>query len=64
LRISRDFYRTPRGEYTPVGQSTHPTLTSNVKFVNFYPFTDIKTISPRPMLFSASGIAGSTAFVK
>jgi fermentation-respiration switch protein FrsA (DUF1100 family) len=36
-----DFYRTPRGEFTPAGQSplltTHPTLTSNVKFMNFYP---------------------------
>jgi uncharacterized protein len=51
----RDFYRTPRGEFTPAGQSplltTHPTLTSNVKFMNFYPFNDIETISPRPMLF-------------
>lgn len=39
-----DFYRTPRGEFTPKGQSpeltTHPTLTSNVKFMNFYPFAD------------------------
>ena len=37
-----DFYRTPRGEFTPKGSSpeltTHPTLTSNVKFMNFYPF--------------------------
>jgi len=35
-----DFYRTPRGEFTPVGGSpeltTHPTLTSNVKFMNYY----------------------------
>ena len=50
-----DFYRTPRGEFTPVSSSpeltTHPTLTSNVKFMNFYPFNDIETISPRPMLF-------------
>jgi hypothetical protein len=27
--------------------TTHPTLTSNVKFMNFYPFNDIETISPR-----------------
>ena len=51
-----DFYRTPRGEYTPQGGSpeltTHPTLTSNTKFMNFYPFNDIETISPRPMLSS------------
>ena len=50
-----DFYRTPRGEYTPKGSSpeitTHPTLSSNTKFMNFYPFNDIETISPRPMLF-------------
>jgi fermentation-respiration switch protein FrsA (DUF1100 family) len=44
-----DFYRTTRGEYTPAGSSphltTHPTLSSNVKFMNFYPFNDIETIS-------------------
>ena len=43
-----DFYRTPRGEYTPSSSSkeltTHPTLTSNIKFMNFYPFNDIETI--------------------
>ena len=43
------------GEYTPKGGSaqatTHPTLTSNVKFMNFYPFNDNETISSRPMLF-------------
>src|SRR6218665_55230 len=50
-----DFYRTPRGEYTPKGvttqTTTHPTLSSNAKFMNFYPFNDIETISPRPLLF-------------
>ncbi|MEV5027442.1 alpha/beta hydrolase [Paenibacillus sp. LPE1-1-1.1] len=61
-----DFYRTPRGEYTPKGQSpeltTHPTLTSNVKFMNFYPFEDIETISPRPMLFITGENAHSREF--
>jgi fermentation-respiration switch protein FrsA (DUF1100 family) len=61
-----DFYRTPRGEFTPKGQSplltTHPTLTSNVKFMNFYPFTDIETISPRPMLFITGDNAHSREF--
>jgi fermentation-respiration switch protein FrsA (DUF1100 family) len=61
-----DFYRTPRGEYTPEGSSpeltTHPTLTSNVKFMNFYPFNDIETISPRPMLFIAGENAHSIEF--
>lgn len=61
-----DFYRTPRGEYTPDGSSpiltTHPTLTSNVKFMNFYPFNDIETISPRPMLFITGENAHSREF--
>lgn len=61
-----DFYRTPRGEFTPVGGSpqttTHPTLTSNVKFMNFYPFNDIETISPRPMLFISGDKAHSREF--
>jgi len=61
-----DFYRTPRGEFTPEGGSprttTHPTLTSNVKFMNFYPFNDIETISPRPMLFITGDQAHSREF--
>ena len=61
-----DFYRTPRGEYTPKSSSpqltTHPTLTSNVKFMNFYPFDDIETISPRPMLFITGDNAHSREF--
>lgn len=61
-----DFYRTPRGEFTPKGQSpeltTHPTLTSNVKFMNFYPFNDIETISPRPLLFITGDQAHSKEF--
>ena len=42
--------------------TTHPTLTSNVKFMNFYPFNDIETISPRPMLFIAGEKAHSIEF--
>ena len=61
-----EFYRTPRGEYTPDGSSpdltTHPTLTSIVKFMNFYPFNDIETISPRPMLFITGDQAHSKEF--
>jgi len=61
-----DFYRTPRGEFTPKGSSptltTHPTLSSNVKFMNFYPFSDIETISPRPMLFITGDEAHSREF--
>lgn len=61
-----DFYRTPRGEFTPESSSpaltTHPTLASNVKFMNFYPFNDIETISPRPMLFISGDQAHSREF--
>jgi fermentation-respiration switch protein FrsA (DUF1100 family) len=61
-----DFYRTPRGEFTPKGSSpeltTHPTLSSNVKFMNFYPFDDIETISPRPLLFITGDQAHSREF--
>ena len=61
-----DFYRTPRGEFTPKGSSskltTHPTSSSNTKFMNFYPFNDIETISPRPMLFIAGENAHSIEF--
>jgi len=61
-----DFYRTPRGEFTPKGASpettTKPSLSSGVKFMNFYPFDDIDTISPRPMLFITGDNAHSKEF--
>jgi fermentation-respiration switch protein FrsA (DUF1100 family) len=61
-----DFYRTPRGEFTPTSsspqQTTRPTLSSNTKFMNFYPFIDIESISPRPMLFVAGENAHSREF--
>jgi hypothetical protein len=61
-----DFYRTSRGAFTPESSSpeltTHPTLTSNIKFMNFYPFNDIETISPRPMLFITGDQAHSREF--
>ncbi|MCP0913251.1 alpha/beta hydrolase [Legionella sp. 27cVA30] len=61
-----DFYRTSRGEFTPKGSfsklTTHPTLSSNTKFMNFYPFIDIETISPRPMMFITGDKAHSKEF--
>lgn len=61
-----DYYRTKRGEFTPVGSrselTTHPTLSSFTKFVNFYPFSGIETISPRPMLFISGDQAHSRQF--
>lgn len=61
-----DYYRTKRGEFTPVGSTseltTHPTLSTFTKFVNFYPFNGIETISPRPMLFISGDQAHSREF--
>ena len=61
-----DYYRTARGEYTPVGSfpniTTGPTVSSRTKFMNFYPFNDIDTISPRPLLFIAGDLAHSREF--
>ncbi|MDI9948056.1 alpha/beta hydrolase [Rhodococcus sp. IEGM 1305] len=55
-----DFYRTSRGNSPDT--TTHPTLSSNSKFMNFYPFADIDTISPRPMLFITGDQAHSREF--
>ncbi|KAJ5164858.1 uncharacterized protein N7500_006688 [Penicillium coprophilum] len=61
-----DYYRTVRGEFTPKGTTanltTHPTLSTNTKSMNFYPFNDINTISPRPMLFISGDQAHSREF--
>lgn len=61
-----DFYRTPRGAYAPPGQpadqTTMPLFSSLVKFLNFYPFSDIETIAPRPMLFISGDQAHSREF--
>lgn len=65
-REFHDFYRTPRGEVVPKGippeQTQNRTLANEVKFMNFYPFDDIETISPRPMLFIAGEVAHSREF--
>lgn len=55
-----DYYRTSRG--ASARTNTHPLLTSNVKLMNFYPFNDIDTISPRPLLFIAGTDAHSREF--
>jgi fermentation-respiration switch protein FrsA (DUF1100 family) len=61
-----DFYRTKRGEFVPKGSSLYLTtnrpITAEVKQLNFYPFNDIETISPRPMLFIAGEKAHSREF--
>lgn len=61
-----DFYRTPRGQAIPAGRTLELTqnrpISSEVKFVNFYPFEDIETIAPRPMLFVTGSEAHSREF--
>ncbi len=61
-----DFYRTPRGIAIPEGRTLELTqnrmLTSEVRFMNFYPFNDIETISPRPLLFITGDQAHSREF--
>lgn len=66
LREFFDFYRTARGQAIPKGRTLQLTqnraITGEVKFMNFYPFNDIETISPRPMLFIAGEKAHSIEF--
>ncbi|RUR43643.1 alpha/beta hydrolase [Vreelandella populi] len=61
-----EFYRTERGIHIPEGQTLQLTqnrmLTSEVRFMNFYPFNNIETISPRPLLFVTGDQAHSREF--
>ena len=62
----QNFYRTPRGLHVPEGRTPeltqNRTLAGEIKFMNFYPFNDIETISPRPLLFIAGDQAHSKEF--
>ena len=42
--------------------TTMPTLSSNVKFANFYPLSDLDRIAPRPLLFITGDAAQSKIF--
>lgn len=63
-----DFYRTSRGAFTPEGATpqttTHPTLTSNTRFLNYFPLEETETISPRPVMFVAGDQAHSLEFAE
>ncbi|KAA0108995.1 alpha/beta hydrolase [Mycolicibacterium sp. P1-5] len=63
-----DFYRTSRGAFTPDGATsqttTHPTLTSNARFLNYFPLEEIETISPRPMMIVTGETAHSREFAE
>lgn len=57
---SRDFYATERGLVASNDRRTTPA--TYAKFMNFHPFIDIESISPRPILFVVGGIAPSRAY--
>ena len=52
--VRREENSTSPGGATPM-TTTHLIRSSNVKFMNFYPFEDIETISPLPYAFSSPG---------
>lgn len=66
-KASYDFYR-GRGEFVPKGEkpgdNTRSDQATNAHFMNFYPFNDIETISPRPMLFIMGEKAHSQPFTR
>ena len=55
-----DYYRTPRGHHPR--STTAMSRTSNGALMNFFPFAQIETISPRPILFIAGENANSRYF--
>jgi fermentation-respiration switch protein FrsA (DUF1100 family) len=55
-----DYYRTPRGRHPR--STTMFTLTSSAPLMNFFPFVQIETISPRPLLFIVGENAHSRYF--
>jgi fermentation-respiration switch protein FrsA (DUF1100 family) len=65
-REFHSFYRTPRGMHLPEGVPLERTqnrmLSSEIRFMNFYPFNDIETIAPRPLLFITGDQAHSREF--
>ena len=57
---SNDFYKTERGNVPSNDRRTTPV--TYAKFMNFHPFIDIDTISPRPILFVVGEIAPSRTY--
>lgn len=55
-----DYYRTPRGMHPHV--TTSYSYTSLAPMMNFFPFAQIETISPRPILFIVGERAVSAYF--
>lgn len=59
---SNDFYRTERGLVASNDRKTTPA--TYAKFLNFYPFNGIDSISPRPILFVVGDIAPSRKYTE
>lgn len=57
-----DYYRTPRAQHP--NTDTSYSLTSQAPMMNFFPFIQIETISPRPLLFIVGERAVSAYFSK
>lgn len=55
-----DYYRTPRAQHP--NTDTSYSLTSQAPMMNFFPFVQIETISPRPLLFIVGERAVSAYF--
>lgn len=55
-----DYYRTPRAQHP--NTDTSYSLTSQAPMMNFFPFVQIETISPRPLLFIVGEHAVSAYF--
>lgn len=55
-----DYYRTPRGQHP--NSTTSYSYTSLSPMMNFFPFAQIETISPRPLLFIVGERAVSAYF--
>lgn len=57
---SNDFYQTERGLVPSNNRRSTPA--TYAKFMNFHPFIDIESISPRPILFVVGAIAPSRGY--
>lgn len=55
-----DYYRTPRGHHPR--STTAMAVTGNGALMNFFPFAQIETVSPTPLLFIAGEKANSRYF--
>ena len=57
---SNDFYQTERGKVASNNRRSTPA--TYAKFMNFHPFIDIESISPRPILFVVGDAAPSRTY--